>query len=490
MKHADPWLPRGHELPGKIRCQRMRASGEEWQIYDSDADGRLLVASEALGKRWESSGLLKAGRFASSKLGDRDLIVLHSSGEYKLSPVYDRIAPKSKSDALAFAAALKSTRGIDPSTPLHDSIYVEELSRLLPTYTITPPSADDVVLGTWLTGGVGVSSNSRRRLDALLSWMDRTDVDDVLARAGLGDAAANGAARARSITDSEGQEEARERKSHRRKDRRPGRTEQARKPTEFHLPGRPELEKLFNEHVIDIVRKPEKYQAFGIGFPTAIALHGPPGCGKTFAVEKLVEFLDWPIFTIDSNTIGSPYIHETSKKVAEIFDKALDAAPSAIVIDEMESYLTDRGGGGQTGLHHVEEVAEFLRRIPEANDNNVLVIGMTNRIDMIDPAILRRGRFDHVIEVGMPSAEEVSAALTELLADMPTDETIDVAGLAGELAGRPMSDAAYVVREAGRNAARSGLTSLTQECLLQALELVPARTQEEKSRPIGFIWDE
>lgn len=490
MNHDDPWLPRGHELPGGVRCQRMRASGDEWQIYDSDADGRLLVASQTLGERWEKTGLLKAGRFHRFDVGDRDLIAIHSAGGYRLSPVFDQIAPKSKSDALAFAAAIKSTRGIDKSTPLHDAIYVEELSRLLPTYTMTPPSADDVVLGTWLTGGVGVSSQSRRRLDTLLAWMDRTDVDDVLARAGLGEADAAGSARTRSAADSKEQDVVHEQKPHRRKDGGSRRSGGVQRQTEFHLPGRPELERLFNEHVIDIVRNPAKYQAFGIGFPTAIALHGPPGCGKTFAVEKLVEFLDWPIFTIDSNTIGSPYIHETSKKVAEIFDKALDAAPSAIVIDEMESYLTDRGGGGQSGLHHVEELAEFLRRIPEANENSVLVIGMTNRIDMIDPAILRRGRFDHVIEVGMPSAEEVSAALTELLADVPTDDTIDVGKLAQELAGRPMSDAAYVVREAGRNAAREGLTSLTQECLLRALELVPARTQEEKSRPIGFIWSE
>ena len=84
----------------------------------------------------------------------------------------------------------------------------------------------------------------------------------------------------------------------------------------FKLPGRPELESFLNEHVIDIVRNAERYKALGIGFPSAIILHGPPGCGKTFAVEKLVEFLGWPSFQIDASSIGSPYIHETSRKVA------------------------------------------------------------------------------------------------------------------------------------------------------------------------------
>ena len=126
-------------------------------------------------------------------------------------------------------------------------------------------------------------------------------------------------------------------------------------------------------------------------------MHGPPGCGKTFAVERLVDFLGWPSFQIDASSVASPYIHETSKKVAEVFDKAMQNAPSVLVIDEMEAFLADREMG--SGHHRVEEVAEFLRRIPEATKNDVLIVAMTNRIEMIDPAILRRGRFDHVIKV-------------------------------------------------------------------------------------------
>ena len=113
----------------------------------------------------------------------------------------------------------------------------------------------------------------------------------------------------------------------------------------FELPGRPKLAAFFNEHVVDIVLHRDRYKALGIDFPSAIVLHGPPGCGKTFAVERLVDFLGWPSFQIDASSVASPYIHETSKKVAEVFDKAMENAPSVLVIDEMEAFLADREMG-------------------------------------------------------------------------------------------------------------------------------------------------
>src|SRR3546814_13492915 len=92
---------------------------------------------------------------------------------------------------------------------------------------------------------------------------------------------------------------------------------------EFSLPGRPNLEAFFNEHVIDLIRNEERYKALGITFPGAVLLHGPPGCGKTFAVEKLVEHLDWPFISIVSGSIDSPCINETVKKIAAAFYKAV-----------------------------------------------------------------------------------------------------------------------------------------------------------------------
>jgi SpoVK/Ycf46/Vps4 family AAA+-type ATPase len=207
-------------------------------------------------------------------------------------------------------------------------------------------------------------------------------------------------------------------------------------------------------------------------------------------VDRLVEYLDWPIWSIDSSSVGSPYIHETSRKVSEVFDKAIDSAPSVVVIDEMESFLSDRQLHQSTGLHHVEEVAEFLRRIPEATARRVLVIGMTNRIEMIDSAVLRRGRFDHLIAVEMPSGEEVLELLASLLKKVPVDPHLVIHKAVRALTGRALSDSAYVAREAARLAARAGKTAVSQEDLDGAVANLPSREQDGGNRPIGFVWED
>ena len=162
-------------------------------------------------------------------------------------------------------------------------------------------------------------------------------------------------------------------------------------------------------------------------------------------------------------------------------------APSVLVIDEMEAFLADREMG--SGHHRVEEVAEFLRRIPEATKNEVLIVAMTNRVEMIDPAILRRGRFDHVIKVDFASEVEVLSLLDKLLSSLPKEADVESRPLAHELAGRPLSDVAFVVREGARLAARSGKERLDQASLLEALRTTPAREREggETKRRIGFI---
>lgn len=462
----DAWLPSGFELPGGGVTRRPSEDGDGWQIWELDGSRHALVVREKLSSHWITDGLVERdGAFQKFQFGSETLYSFTSGPGHQLASLAGGLSPQNKSEAMAFSAALRESRRLCADGSFHDALYVESLSRLLPTYSLSPPVPDDLLLGTWLTGGVPVSTTSLRRLGPLVGWLGTQNLVQVIETAGL--PAPKETAQTVSTSVAEGNKRPR-----------------------FELAGRPMLESFFQEHVIDIVDNAERYRTLGIDFPSAVVLHGPPGCGKTFAVERLVEHLGWPSFSIDASSVASPYIHETSRKVAGVFDDAMKNSPSVLMIDEMEAFLADRDMGSASSHHRVEEVAEFLRRIPEAVKNHVLVIAMTNRVDMIDPAILRRGRFDHVIEVGMASRQEVTSLLEKLVGQLPTSGDIDISSLAEKLSGRPLSDIAFVVREGARLAARAGKSALDAASLSEALAASPARDRDGgEKRGIGFVWE-
>ena len=475
----DAWLPVGHKLPDGAKSRIVLFEGTGWQILETQGNGRALIVHEELAQRWIESGLLAPGSLATFDFGDQRLCSISCGISQVLCPVSEGKSPNTKNEALSFSLAFKVTREIDKESPLQDALYIEKISRLLPTYSISPRIDDDIVLGYWLTGGVGISVKSFRRLRQSLSWLGADQLRDIVEVAGFEVVEVIPGGRP---TPTPKQDELIEQLS----DIHKAVPDKQLSLKVFELPGRLEIASFINEHIVDIVQNRDRYKALGIEFPSAVVLHGPPGCGKTFAVERLVDFLGWPSFQIDASSVASPYIHETSKKVAEVFDKAMENAPSVLVIDEMEAFLADREMG--SGHHRVEEVAEFLRRIPEAAKNDVLIVAMTNRVDMIDPAILRRGRFDHIIKVDYASEAEVLSLLEKLLSSLPKDKDVNAVPFAKELAGRPLSDVAFVVREGARLAARSGKDRLDQDSLLAALHSAPARDREgETQRSIGFI---
>lgn len=470
---ADAYfLPRGYALPDGSTCHKPLATGADWQIMLSGAGSVALIVEPALRDRWIDSGLIDTNLFTEVTEGGRTVCVFCSRPDQVVSSVQFGPYYRSSEAAFAFAAALKETRSILRSGSLYDALYLSKISRLLPTYTDTDSTDDQTVLGTWLSAGVRISVSSFSRLCGLLSWMPPEETAAIVTSAGFsgGDCLVKTGSRSEQHTKNAGEF--------------PVLRDHAKPGTPFSLPGRPELERFFNEHIVEIIANEEQYRRMGIEFPSAIILHGAPGCGKTYAVERLVEFLGWPCYTIDSGSIGSSYIHDTSKKIAQVFEDAMKNAPSVVVMDEMEAFLADRSMGQASGTHHMEEVAEFLRRIPEAGKRHVLIIAMTNMLDSIDPAILRRGRFDHIIEVKMPSAQEVSALLHSLLSKLPVEDGVDLDALSRTLAERPLSDAAFVVKEAGRLAVRNGKRFIDSALLIQACEALPAGKDTE--RKIGF----
>lgn len=255
----------------------------------------------------------------------------------------------------------------------------------------------------------------------------------------------------------------------------------------FRLLGRRELAQFFHEQVLDIVQNPEVYQALGIGFPQPFILEGAPGCGKTFAVERLAEYLGWHTVRLTSASLGEGIIHESARKIEEMFEEAEKNAPALVIMDELDAFAPNRAKAHEANTHIKEEVGSLLKCLQRAASQRVLVIGMTNLIESIDPALLRSGRFGTHLHVEAASEEEVEEVLREKLherkhADFPLTPYVQ------RLFGHPLADVTHAVEEAAMHAARDRRNSVEEVDLRAALDRIEhyRHTQAERT-PIGFL---
>ena len=428
------WLPRGFSLSDDKRIKKVISSSENWQIYSTNQDTYVLAVTTALYETWLEDYSLPDGIFHEIESNEK-YQVFCSKGDYLISSLENGPFPDSFGQVEAFSIAFNTTVKLFPDVDLKDAVYIEEYSLILPGTQSEEASAKDYVYGKWLTGGINISANSFERISKIMSWIPPIVLCKSFRMAGFDVSIP--------LTNDNNITELIEVNNDEEITDKPAVIQTI--DSSFRLIGRPDLEAFFNDNIIDIVLNQEKYKRMGISFPGATILHGAPGCGKTYAVERLAEYLGWKRFDIDSSTIASSYIHDTSKKISEVFSEAIKAAPSILVIDEMEAFLSNRNMSTASGTHHIEEVAEFLRKIPEAISHGVLVFAMTNMIDMIDPAILRRGRFDHIIEVKMASKEEIAAYLTAKFEELPVAEDASIEYISESLDSHPFSDVTYTL---------------------------------------------
>lgn len=459
---------RGQELNDLSRIRKLVCEGADWQIYLTNKQTYVLAVTAELYAKWDMISAFPEGYFSSAD----DYCFLIAAKDNLISSLESGPYPINGVQVLKFSIAFREAMKTLGISKMQNAIYIEENQLLLPVPSMRSEPVDAGTLyAAWVTGGVNISVDQANRFNKLMAWMP----SDALAKSK--ELAGFETKETEKTEVSSAETKTKEESVREIKD--------GSVPAEpFELLGRPELEQFFNDNIVDIVRNRDKYKRMGIEFPGATILYGPPGCGKTYAIDRLAEYLGWPRFDIDSNAIASPFIHDTSKKISEVFQRAINAEPSILVIDEMEAFLTDRAASGLSGTHHVEEVAEFLRQIPEAVSSGVLIFAMTNLIDNIDPAILRRGRFDHTIEVRMANAEEIEALLIKRFADLPIDSDVEAKRIAKKLDGHPLSDVTFVLKEAGRYAVKNDLDLINKECFDQALNMLPNK-KENKPR-IGF----
>jgi transitional endoplasmic reticulum ATPase len=238
------------------------------------------------------------------------------------------------------------------------------------------------------------------------------------------------------------------------------------------------------------LKKPEVFKRIGIRPPKGILLFGPPGCGKTMLARAVATESEANFISIKGPEIFSKWVGESEKAIREVFRKGRSAAPSIIFFDELDSVAPRRGMGSDDSGASERVISQLLTEMDGIEALvNVVVIAASNRPDMIDPAILRPGRFDRLIFVPAPDHATRLQILKIHTRDMPLAEGVDVDHITRQAAGYSGADMEAVCREAGLISLRRDIEtkSVTMEDFRDALERVkPSMTSEMENWYQGF----
>ncbi|WP_435097459.1 CDC48 family AAA ATPase [Halorubrum sp. N11] len=201
------------------------------------------------------------------------------------------------------------------------------------------------------------------------------------------------------------------------------------------------------------MRHPELFKRLGIDPPKGVLLHGPPGTGKTLIAKAVANEIDANFHTISGPEIMSKYYGESEEKLREVFDEASEEAPAIIFMDELDSIAPKReDAGGDVERRVVAQLLSLMDGLEERGE--VVVIGATNRVDAIDPALRRGGRFDREIEVGVPDRDGRKEILQVHTRNMPLVEGIDLDEYADNTHGFVGADLESLAKESAMHALR------------------------------------
>ncbi len=228
------------------------------------------------------------------------------------------------------------------------------------------------------------------------------------------------------------------------------------------------------EAVILPLKKPELFRRIGIEPPKGVLLYGPPGCGKTLLAKAVATMCDATFIHVVASEFVQKYVGEGARIVREVFKMARKKAPSIIFIDEIDAIAARRLDIGTSGEREVQRT--LMQLLAELDGfkplDNVRVIAATNRIDILDPAILRPGRFDRLIYVPPPDEEGRYEIFRIHTRRMKLAEDVDLRYLAKITEGATGADIKAIVTEAGYNALREERTVVRMEDFLKAIEKV------------------
>lgn len=235
--------------------------------------------------------------------------------------------------------------------------------------------------------------------------------------------------------------------------------------------------------IVDFLKNPKKFESVGAKIPKGVLLAGPPGTGKTLLARAVAGEAGVPFFSISGSEFVEMFVGVGASRVRDLFTKAKKNAPCIIFVDEIDAVGRKRGSG-MGGGH--DEREQTLNQILVEMDGfeqgeNVIVLAATNRSDVLDPALLRPGRFDRRVNIGLPDRKDRLAILQVHFAKKPLDSGVDLDALAAKSAGSSGADLENIANEAAIIAARHNRKTISGDDVTAAFEKV-AIGPERKSK--------
>ena len=234
--------------------------------------------------------------------------------------------------------------------------------------------------------------------------------------------------------------------------------------------------------IVDFLKDSKKYEKLGAKIPRGVLLAGDPGTGKTLMARAVAGEADVPFFSISGSEFAEMFVGVGASRVRDLFNKAKKNAPSIIFIDEIDAVAHKRDARGGAGREDEQTLNQILVEMDGFdNDSGVIVIAATNRVDMLDKALLRPGRFDRHVNVTLPERKDRLEILKVHFKNKPLEKDVDLNALAKKTAGSSGADLANIANESAITAAREGHKTITAADLTEAFERV-AIGPERKSK--------
>ena len=243
--------------------------------------------------------------------------------------------------------------------------------------------------------------------------------------------------------------------------------------------------------IVDFLKSPKKYEKLGAKIPRGVLLAGDPGTGKTLMARAVAGEANVPFFSISGSEFAEMFVGVGASRVRDLFSKAKKNASSIIFIDEIDAVAHKRDARGGAGREDEQTLNQILVEMDGFdNDSGVIVMAATNRVDMLDKALLRPGRFDRHVNVTLPERKDRLEILKVHFKGKPVEEDVDLESLAKKTAGSSGADLANIANEAAITAAREGHKAISNKDLTEAFERVAigperkSKVMNEKERKI------